>query len=101
MYHGKSVPGFPAHPHKGFETVTIVLQGVVDHFDSKGCFGRYASGDVQWLTTGKGCQHSEMFPLVNREQSNPLELFQIWLNLDRNGKRQNRNIECFGKKIYL
>lgn len=98
MYHGKSVPGFPAHPHKGFETVTIVLQGVVDHFDSKGCFGRYASGDVQWLTTGKGCQHSEMFPLVNREQSNPLELFQIWLNLDRNGKKAEPEYRMFWKE---
>ncbi len=87
MYHGNTVPGFPAHPHTGFETVTIVEQGYADHFDSRGASGRYGEGDVQWLTTGAGVQHSEMFPLLSTEHDNPLELFQLWLNLPEQDKQ--------------
>ena len=86
MYHGDRVPGFPQHPHRGFETITVVRTGLVDHSDSLGATARFGAGDVQWMTAGRGIQHAEMFPLVQTERPNPTEFFQIWLNLPSKDK---------------
>ena len=95
MYHGSTVPGFPPHPHRGFETVTIVRKGLIDHSDSLGATARFGQGDVQWLTAGKGVVHSEMFPLLDQTSSNPLELFQIWLNLPAQSKMADPHFTMF------
>ena len=73
-------------PHRGFETVTFVRQGLIDHSDSLGATARFGRGDTQWLTAGSGIVHSEMFPLVDTVEPNPTELFQIWLNLPSTDK---------------
>jgi hypothetical protein len=95
MYHGDVVPGFPQHPHRGFETVTIVRRGLIDHSDSLGAIARFGHGDVQWLTAGKGVVHSEMFPLLDQKGPNPLELFQIWLNLPSANKLVEPHFSMF------
>jgi redox-sensitive bicupin YhaK (pirin superfamily) len=95
MYHGQTVPGFPAHPHRGFETVTIMRRGLIDHSDSLGATARFGEGDVQWLTAGKGIVHCEMFPLVHATEANPAELFQIWLNLPARNKMAEPHFSMF------
>ncbi len=98
MYHGDVVPGFPRHPHRGFETITLARRGFIDHSDSLGATARFGNGDAQWMTAGQGIVHSEMFPLVNRDRPNPTELFQIWLNLPREDKLKDAYFTMFWDK---
>jgi len=93
FYHGHRIPGFPRHPHRGFETITATIDGIIDHADSVGNAGRYGGGDLQWMTAGSGIQHAEMFPLVNDDKANPSRFFQIWLNLP-SWKKNERSRFC-------
>ncbi|QZE15705.1 pirin family protein [Halosquirtibacter laminarini] len=97
MMNGRQFPGFPVHPHYGFEIITILEEGIIDHFDSKGVYGRFGSGDVHWLSSGNGIQHSEMFPLLSTAP-NYFEMFQIWLNLDSIKKRSSPSSQMFWKE---
>ena len=78
------VGGFPSHPHRGFETITYMLDGAMRHRDHMGNEGVIASGDVQWMTAGKGVIHSEM----PEQEDGLLHGFQLWLNLPAAQKMQ-------------
>src|ERR1700737_2024221 len=73
--------GAPDHPHRGFETVTYVLEGEMEHEDSPGPRGFLGPGDVQWMTAGAGIVHSEMPSRRMREQGGRVHGFQVWVNL--------------------
>lgn len=78
--------GFPEHPHRGFETVTYLLEGQMQHRDSFGNRGSLEPGDVQWMTAGSGLVHSEMPGSDLVRQGGRLEGFQLWVNLPRRDK---------------
>src|SRR5215471_9298874 len=73
--------GAPDHPHRGFETVTYVLEGEMEHEDSAGHRGVIAAGDVQWMTAGGGVVHSEMPTARMQEKGGRMHGFQVWVNL--------------------
>lgn len=77
-------PGFPTHPHRGFETVTYVIEGAVDHRDSLGNHGHLAGGSAQWMTAGHGIVHSEM--PTHDADSTRLWGLQLWVNLPASQK---------------
>jgi quercetin 2,3-dioxygenase len=78
--------GAPDHPHRGFETVTYLLDGEMEHEDSAGHRGRLGPGDVQWMTAGRGIVHSEMPSLRMRQRGGRMHGFQIWVNLPARDK---------------
>ncbi len=77
---GKAV-GAPDHPHRGFETVTYLLQGEMEHKDSAGHQGVLRPGDVQWMTAGSGVVHSELPSQKMLNEGGPMHGFQVWVNL--------------------
>lgn len=79
--------GVPPHPHAGFEVVSYILQGRLEHRDSRGHRGSLGPGDVQWMTAGAGIIHSEMPGAELREQGGTLEAIQLWVNLPARDKR--------------
>jgi quercetin 2,3-dioxygenase len=81
--------GAPDHPHRGFETVTYVLEGTIEHEDSQGNRGRIGAGDVQWMTAGSGVIHSEMPAEEIRRNGGTVHGFQLWVNLPRRDKMMN------------
>jgi redox-sensitive bicupin YhaK (pirin superfamily) len=78
--------GAPDHPHRGFETVTYILEGQFEHEDSAGNKGTIAAGDVQWMTAGSGVVHSEMPAEYIRERGGRMHGFQVWVNLPARDK---------------
>jgi len=78
--------GAPDHPHRGFETVTYVLEGAIEHRDSQGNHGRIGAGDVQWMTAGSGVIHSELPSEEIRRDGGRMHGFQLWVNLPRRDK---------------
>ena len=78
--------GAPDHPHRGFETVTYMLSGDMEHKDSRGHWGRLRSGDVQWMTAGAGVIHAEMPSREFLREGGRMHGFQLWVNLPRRDK---------------
>ena len=78
--------GAPDHPHRGFETVTYMLSGEMEHKDSQGHAGKLSSGDVQWMTAGAGVIHAEMPSAKFQQTGGRLHGFQLWVNLPRQNK---------------
>ena len=97
MYHGDDIPGFPRHPHRGFETVTVVKKGIIDHADSLGAAARYGDGDVQWLTAGNGINHAEMFPLLSKRNATRRTFSRFGSTCPRSINEYPRTFPCSGK----
>jgi quercetin 2,3-dioxygenase len=89
---GDYIAGFPAHPHRGFETVTYMLDGRMRHRDNHGHEGVLVPGAVQWMTAGRGIVHSEM----PEQQAGRMRGFQLWLNLPATAKMTDPAYQEFG-----
>lgn len=83
---GSEKRGVGGHPHKGFETVTVVYQGELEHRDSSGGGGRIGAGDVQWMTAGRGIVHEEFHSEAFTRDGGTLQMVQLWVNLPAKDK---------------
>lgn len=79
-------PGVGAHPHRGFETVTVVYHGEIEHRDSAGNSGMVGPGDVQWMTAGSGLLHEEFHSREQTKRGGPVSMAQLWVNLPAKDK---------------
>lgn len=82
----KNTKGVGAHPHKGFETVTIAYKGKIEHRDSQGNHGVIGEGDVQWMTAGKGIMHEEFHEASFAKTGGLFQMVQLWVNLPAKDK---------------
>ena len=88
------IAGFPPHPHRGFETVTYLLEGRMRHKDNAGHEGVIESGGIQWMTAGRGIEHSEM----PEQENGLLEGFQLWVNLPAKHKMDKPSSQEYSKE---
>ena len=90
--------GVEWHPHRGFETVTVIFQGEVDHQDTAGNGGRIAAGDAQWMTAGSGLMHKEMHGAEFSRSGGAFEVLQLWVNLPAKSKMVPPRYQSLGAK---
>lgn len=93
---GKHARGVGTHPHRGFETVTIVYKGEVAHRDSTGQGGVIGPGDVQWMTAGSGILHEEFHSEAFTRSGGPMEMVQLWVNLPAKDKMTAPGYQAIG-----
>lgn len=89
---------FGPHPHRGFETLTLIYDGAVEHTDSQGYKSIIENGGIQWMTAGRGIVHSENLPESMREHGGKLEIIQLWMNLPAKFKMIAPNYQGFQKE---
>ena len=85
--------GSPPHPHRGFETVTLMYQGVLAHRDTAGHAGNIGPGDVQWMTAGAGLMHEELYEKEFTRRGGTLEVVQLWVNMPKKDKMAPANYQ--------
>ncbi|VEU83250.1 pirin-like C-terminal cupin domain-containing protein [Acholeplasma hippikon] len=93
MYEDKSVPGFPRKPFKGFDLLTIVLEGYLDYADHVGNTARLSADDLLWAHAGSGLVVSQMVPLINQDSYNSFKAIHLWLNLPKNKKQTKPEVK--------